>query len=108
MELTDSSRGRLDEGSVWAGLPALAEQAQQEAVGRWRPVARCVIWTTTTNCLLWRPEYGKEIDRRVTRPLRLVGTEMPRTSTRIHGPHPHGDAPAQQDGEGVQLLDFTG
>ena len=30
--------------------------------------------------------YGKEIERRIIRPLRLRGTEMPGTSPRIRGP----------------------
>ena len=38
--------------------------------------------------------YGKEIERRIIRPLRLRGTEMPGTSPWIHGPHPHGYVPS--------------
>ncbi|WP_432886517.1 serine hydrolase domain-containing protein [Kribbella sp. CA-245084] len=37
--------------------------------------------------------YSDEIERRIIRPLGLHGTTMPRTSTRIPGPHPHGYVP---------------
>jgi D-alanyl-D-alanine carboxypeptidase len=50
--------------------------------------------------------YGEEIDRRIIRPLRLRGTSIPGTSPRIHGPHPHGYVPTQQNVE-MQLLDYT-
>jgi D-alanyl-D-alanine carboxypeptidase len=50
--------------------------------------------------------YGEEIRRRIIRPLRLHGTYIPGTSTRIRGPHPHGYVPARLDGE-VRLLDYT-
>lgn len=50
--------------------------------------------------------YGKEIERRVIRPLRLHGTWIPGTSPRIHGPHPHGYVPTLRDGE-MHLLDYT-
>ena len=46
--------------------------------------------------------YGDEVMRRLIKPLHLKGTEMPGTSTRIPGPHPHGYVPTD-DG----LLDFT-
>jgi len=46
--------------------------------------------------------YGDEIERRLIRPLRLHGTEMPGTSPRIPGPHPHGYVPTEQG-----LLDYT-
>ncbi len=46
--------------------------------------------------------YGDEVKRRLIKPLRLTGTEMPGTSPRIRGPHPHGYFPTE-DG----LLDFT-
>ena len=48
--------------------------------------------------------YGDEVERRLIRPLHLDDTEMPGTSTRIRGPHPHGYVPTEQEGE---LLDFT-
>ena len=37
--------------------------------------------------------YGKEIEHRIIRPLRLHGTSLPGTSPRIRGPHPHGYVP---------------
>ena len=40
--------------------------------------------------------YGKEIERRIIRPLRLPGTSMPGTSPWIRGPHPHGYVPTQR------------
>lgn len=46
--------------------------------------------------------YGDEVERRLIKPLRLHGTEMPGTSPRIHGPHPHGYVPTEQG-----LLDYT-
>jgi D-alanyl-D-alanine carboxypeptidase len=46
--------------------------------------------------------YADEIERRLIRPLGLYGTELPGTSTRIRGPHPHGYLPTP-DGP----LDFT-
>ena len=49
--------------------------------------------------------YGREIERRVIRPLRLHGTSVPGTSPRIRGPHPHGYVPTGPDGE--DLLDYT-
>lgn len=48
--------------------------------------------------------YGREVERRIIRPLNLRGTEMPGTSPRIHGQHPHGYVPA---GPGGELLDYT-
>lgn len=50
--------------------------------------------------------YGEEIERRVIRPLRLLGTALPGTSPRIRGPHPHGYVPTLQDGE-MHLVDYT-
>ncbi|MFK3985612.1 serine hydrolase domain-containing protein [Micromonospora sp. NPDC050397] len=50
--------------------------------------------------------YGEEVQRRIIRPLRLRGTEMPGTSTRIRGPHPHGYVPTERNGR-VRLVDFT-
>lgn len=47
--------------------------------------------------------YGEEVKRRVIRPLRLRDTEMPGTSTRIRGPHPHGYVPKSE----TELLDYT-
>ncbi|GAA1038346.1 serine hydrolase domain-containing protein [Virgisporangium ochraceum] len=47
--------------------------------------------------------YGEEVERRVIRPLRLTGTLMPGTATRIPGPHPHGYVPI----EGRGLVDYT-
>ncbi|MEU4603277.1 serine hydrolase domain-containing protein [Kribbella sp. NPDC023972] len=46
--------------------------------------------------------YGDAVERRLIRPLGLHGTEMPGTSPRIRGPHPHGYVPS-----GHGLLDFT-
>ena len=46
--------------------------------------------------------YGDEVNRRLIKPLHLKGTEMPGTSTRIRGPHPHGYFPTDEG-----LLDFT-
>ena len=50
--------------------------------------------------------YGEEIERRLIRPLRLRDTEVPGTSPRIRGPHPHRYVPIQQD-DGVHLVDYT-
>ncbi|MGH3385454.1 MAG: serine hydrolase domain-containing protein [Nocardioidaceae bacterium] len=50
--------------------------------------------------------YGEEIERRIIRPLRLSGTSVPGTSTRIRGPHPHGYVPIMRDGE-LRLVDYT-
>lgn len=47
--------------------------------------------------------YGVEVERRIIRPLRLTGTVMPGTATRIPGPHPRGYIPI--DGQG--LVDYT-
>ena len=49
---------------------------------------------------------GEEIERRVIRPLRLKGTAVPGTSSRIRGPHPHGYVPTLRDGE-MHLVDYT-
>ncbi|MPZ94817.1 MAG: serine hydrolase [Propionibacteriales bacterium] len=50
--------------------------------------------------------YGEEIERRIIRPLRLSGTSVPGTSTRIRGPHPHGYVPIMRDDE-LRLVDYT-
>lgn len=49
--------------------------------------------------------YAKEIERRIIRPLRLHGTSLPGTRTRIRGPHPHGYAPTGPNG--TRLIDYT-
>lgn len=50
--------------------------------------------------------YGTEVGRRILRPLRLRGTEVPGTDTTIDGPHAHGYEPIERDGE-IVPLDFT-
>ncbi|WP_239647537.1 serine hydrolase domain-containing protein [Nocardiopsis baichengensis] len=50
--------------------------------------------------------YGEEIERRIIRPLRLSGTEMPGESPWIGGPHPRGYIPAEWGGR-THLVDFT-
>ncbi|MBB2940667.1 D-alanyl-D-alanine carboxypeptidase [Actinoplanes lutulentus] len=50
--------------------------------------------------------YAKEVERRILRPLRLTGTEVPGTDTTIDGPHAHGYEPIEQNGE-IVPLDFT-
>ncbi|MBB5107919.1 serine hydrolase domain-containing protein [Streptomyces spectabilis] len=50
--------------------------------------------------------YGKEIERRIIRPLRLHGTSAPGTSPRIRGPHPHGYVPIEL-ATGRRLVDLT-
>jgi D-alanyl-D-alanine carboxypeptidase len=50
--------------------------------------------------------YGKEIERRIIRPLRLGHTAVPGTSPWIRGPHPHGYVRIERDGEPA-LLDYT-
>ena len=50
--------------------------------------------------------YGKEVERRILRPMRLHRTTVPGTSPWIRGPHPHGYAPVE-DGDGIRLVDFT-
>ncbi|MBG0569327.1 beta-lactamase family protein [Actinoplanes sp. NEAU-A11] len=50
--------------------------------------------------------YGKEIERRIIQPLRLRGTAVPGTSSKIRGPHPHGYVPTQRDGK-MELLDYA-
>lgn len=50
--------------------------------------------------------YGDQIERRVIRPLRLHGTEMPGTDPRIRGPHPHGYVPIKF-ADGDQMVDLT-
>jgi len=51
--------------------------------------------------------YGKEIERRVIRPLQLDHTVVPGTSPWIPGPHPHGYVPIKQDDGAPKLVDFT-
>ncbi|MEV0797861.1 serine hydrolase domain-containing protein [Kribbella sp. NPDC050281] len=51
--------------------------------------------------------YADEIERRIIKPLRLRDTEMPGTSPRIRGPHPHGYLPVQRSENDVELVDFT-
>ena len=51
--------------------------------------------------------YGKEIERRIIRPLRLHQTTLPGTTPWIRGPHPHGYAPVEDDGGGIRIVDFT-
>ena len=53
-----------------------------------------------------RRSYAAEVAKRVLRPLRLHGTELPGTDIAIHGPHAHGYEPIEQNGE-VVPLDFT-
>ncbi len=48
--------------------------------------------------------YGREIERRLIRPLRLHGTSVPGTSPRLPGPHPHGYVPKDDE---LHLLDYT-
>lgn len=48
--------------------------------------------------------YAEEVERRIIRPLRLRGTLMPGTSTRIPGPHPHGYVPIEGE---PGLVDVT-
>ncbi|GCD98585.1 serine hydrolase domain-containing protein [Embleya hyalina] len=50
--------------------------------------------------------YAVEIERRIIEPLRLHGTSLPGTSSRIRGPHPHGYIPVRQ-GDETRLVDFT-
>lgn len=50
--------------------------------------------------------YAAEVARRILRPLRLHGTELPGTDVAIRGPHAHGYLPIERDGE-VEPLDFT-
>ncbi|MGW1991874.1 serine hydrolase domain-containing protein [Embleya sp. NPDC001921] len=50
--------------------------------------------------------YAEEIERRIIEPLRLHGTSLPGTSSRIRGPHPHGYIPVRQ-GDETRLVDFT-
>ncbi|WP_306215335.1 serine hydrolase domain-containing protein [Actinoplanes sp. RD1] len=47
--------------------------------------------------------YGKEIERRILRPLHLRDTTVPGTAPGIPGPHPHGYVPGP-DGD---LVDYT-
>jgi D-alanyl-D-alanine carboxypeptidase len=50
--------------------------------------------------------YATEIERRITRPLRLHGTSLPGTGPRIPGPHPRGYVPAAP-GSPPPLVDYT-
>ncbi|GIF04205.1 serine hydrolase domain-containing protein [Actinoplanes siamensis] len=50
--------------------------------------------------------YGTEIERRILRPLRLHGTEVPGTDVTIDGPHAHGYEGVEENGE-IVPLDFT-
>jgi D-alanyl-D-alanine carboxypeptidase len=50
--------------------------------------------------------YAAEVTKRILRPLRLHGTELPGTDIAIHGPHAHGYEPLPQDGE-IVPVDFT-
>jgi D-alanyl-D-alanine carboxypeptidase len=50
--------------------------------------------------------YGREIERRIIRPLGLRGTSLPGTAVRIPGPHPRGYVPIERDGE-LHLVDYT-
>ncbi|WP_433797154.1 serine hydrolase domain-containing protein [Actinoplanes sp. CA-252034] len=50
--------------------------------------------------------YGREVDRRILRPLHLDGTDVPGTDVTIDGPHAHGYEPVEQDGRPVPV-DFT-
>ena len=98
--MADLDRGRA--GSAGGGQPPTFE-----------PPGSAFAYSNTNYLLLGqivekvtgRP-YGEEIERRIIRPLRLRGTSVPGTSPRIHGPHPHGYVPTQQDGK-MHLLDFT-
>ncbi|WBB63089.1 serine hydrolase [Streptomyces sp. WMMC500] len=51
--------------------------------------------------------YAQEIGRRILRPLRLHATSLPGTYPRIHGAHPRGYVPIEQEGGGTRLVDFT-
>jgi D-alanyl-D-alanine carboxypeptidase len=50
--------------------------------------------------------YGREIDRRILRPLHLDHTLVPGDSPEIPGPHAHGYLPVDQDGQ-TRLVDIT-
>ncbi|MET7695934.1 serine hydrolase domain-containing protein [Streptomyces sp. NPDC005483] len=50
--------------------------------------------------------YGKEIERRIIRPLGLHHTSLPGTSPRIPGPHPYGYVPILEGGT-MHLVDYT-
>ena len=50
--------------------------------------------------------YAAEVAKRILRPLRLHGTELPGTDIAIHGPHAHGYEPIERNGE-VVPVDFT-
>jgi D-alanyl-D-alanine carboxypeptidase len=50
--------------------------------------------------------YGKEVGRRIIRPLHLHRTSVPGSSPWIRGPHPHGYAPVEDDA-GIRLVDLT-
>jgi len=50
--------------------------------------------------------YAAEVARRILRPLRLHGTELPGTDIAIRGPHAHGYEPIERNGE-IVPVDFT-
>ncbi|MEU4606684.1 serine hydrolase domain-containing protein [Kribbella sp. NPDC023972] len=50
--------------------------------------------------------YAKEVDRRILRKLRLLGTELPGRRSVITGPHAHGYLPREQDGS-IEPVDIT-
>jgi D-alanyl-D-alanine carboxypeptidase len=50
--------------------------------------------------------YGREIERRIIRPLHLHGTFVPGTAVRIPGPHPHGYLPTERTAT-PPLIDYT-
>jgi D-alanyl-D-alanine carboxypeptidase len=50
--------------------------------------------------------YGSEVRRRVIDRLDLHGTRMPGTDPLIHGPHPHGYLPLEEDGA-VRPVDLS-
>jgi D-alanyl-D-alanine carboxypeptidase len=51
--------------------------------------------------------YAEQIQQRIIRPLHLSGTQVPGTSPRIRGSHPHGYVPAVGDDGQVRLVDYT-
>jgi D-alanyl-D-alanine carboxypeptidase len=50
--------------------------------------------------------YDTEIERRFIKPLKLRGTSMPGTSSRIPGPHPHGYVLIAADGGQPRPVDY--
>ncbi|MCG5468906.1 beta-lactamase family protein [Micromonospora sp. LAH09] len=118
-----------DEHGVWRGSSGVAELDTTRAVpvdGRFRvgsitktvaepptfePPGSAFAYSNTNYILLGQiiekvtgRSYGKEIKRRIIRPLRLTGTVMPRTTPRIVGPHPYGYVPKDADSN---LVDYT-